>query len=266
MAAHEKPPIVGTAVMGWRDGLGAINAMPAVAGMAALVLLVIGVLSALLMPDPGPGLGEVAPLVSGILSNIVQAFVLAPLAIAVHRYVLLGEVTPHYALDASNPRYMRFVGFAILVKLLMAIPGLIFVLAAIFSAVHGAAAIAGIAGLVASIAVGIVALRRTILFPAIAVDAAGATWSNARNDTMGNSWRIAFILFCVMIPVLVLSLLLYFALMWPLHVATTFDRVAFAVISTAVQILSICALAAVASHIFRALADRLAVPPGSAPA
>jgi hypothetical protein len=69
-----------------------------------------------------------------------------------------------------------------------------------------------------------------------------------------------------MVPIIVLSLLPYFLLMWPPREAGAFARVAFAIISTLLQILSISTLAAVASHMFRALADRLAIPPGSAPA
>ena len=267
MAAGEKPPIIGTAVMGWRDGLGAINAMPVVAGIAFIILLIIGALSTLLLPAPAPGSGEAVSIVASIVSSIIRAFVVAPLAIAVHRYVLLGEVTPGYALDPSSPRYMRFVGFAILVNLLLLAPSLILVVPMMIAAVPAAmTAVGGIVAFVLFVFVMIVALRRTILFPAVAVDAPGASWTNARNDTMGNSWRVAFILFCTIIPTIVVSVPFYFLLMWPLGGVTTFAQVAFSVISTVIQLLSICTLAAAASHIFRTLAHHLATPPASAPA
>ena len=267
MAARDKPPIIGTAVMGWRDGLGAINAMPAVAGLTLLILLVISALSAQLMPGPAPVGLEVLLIVEGIIAGIIQAFAVAPLAIAVHRYVLLGEVTPRYALDPSSSRYLRFVGFAILANFLMAAPGLIMALTTATAGESTAVtAMAGVLTTVFTIIAVIVILRRAILFPAIAVDAPGASWSNARNDTMGNSWRVAFILLCVMLPVIALSLLPYFLLMWPPREATAGGRIAFAIVSALLQIVSICTLAAVASHLFRALADRLAVPPGAASA
>ena len=50
------------------------------------------------------------------------SFLLAPLAIAVHRMVLLGETTDRYALDPSSLRYLRFVGFGILVTVLWSLP------------------------------------------------------------------------------------------------------------------------------------------------
>ncbi len=62
------------------------------------------------------------------------------------------------------------------------------------------------------------------------------------------------------------ALPIYFLLLWPPNAAGVFGRIVFAIISTVLQIVSICTLAAAASHTFAALTDRLASPPGAAPA
>ncbi|MBI3703245.1 MAG: hypothetical protein HY244_05165 [Rhizobiales bacterium] len=188
---------------------------------------------------------------------------IAPLAIAVHRYVLLGEVTTGYAIG-SRPRYIRFVGFALVLNMLIMSPALIFMVLPTLPTGWGVIGIGAVGGLVAFVlfAVFLMALRRTILFPAIAIDAPGATWTNARNDTKGNSWRVLFILICTAIPDLVISVLFYFMLLSPPGVTTT-GRIVFSVLSTVISVLSVCAFAAVASHLFRALANRLAIPPAT---
>ncbi len=71
----------------------------------------------------------------------------------------------------------------------------------------GIVALLGLVVLALFIAVVIVTVRRVILFPAIAVDAPGATWSNARHDTKGSSWRVAFIFVCAALPAMILGCL-----------------------------------------------------------
>jgi hypothetical protein len=105
------------------------------------------------------------------------------------------------------------------------------------------------------IAVTIVAVRRVILFPAIAIDAPGASWSNARRDTKGSSWRVFFILICTMLPVVIVVLLLSF-----LIGAERYSRpgLALLIINSVLEVAVLCAIAAAASHIFQARADDLA--------
>ena len=101
--------------------------MPIPAGIVLFVSLILAGASLwLLMPDPMLAAGHPTPLLQGtlLLSNVLQSLLLAPLAIAVHRYVLLGEVNNSYQLGPSNPRYLRFVGFGILISLMVGLPGL----------------------------------------------------------------------------------------------------------------------------------------------
>jgi hypothetical protein len=112
----------------------------------------------------------------------------------------------------------------------------------------------GIVAFVLVITVVIVVVRRAILFPAIAIDAPGATWSKARLDTKGSSWRVAFVFVLTALPVLVINGLLYW--LWlpltPQAQPSAGSFLFFSVIGAAIAIAALCAFAAAASHIYRA--------------
>ena len=78
--------------------------------------------------------------------------------------------------------------------------------------------------------------------------------------TMGHSWRVFFIMVCMTIPLLMIILPLTWLLIVPPGV-TLGGQIVFAVLSAITQIPTICAFAAAASHIFRALADQLGRQP-----
>lgn len=260
-----KLPIIATAVTAWRDAFRAVSAMPTTAGIVFVIMLIVGGLTMLTIPDTtkaaaAAGNSAFFQFIS-IVIGIVQSFLMAPLAIATHRYVLLGEVAQGYAIEPSNPRYMRFVGFSILLTTMFALPNFIGSLLPGWGTSDGIAAAWGFVAFIAVVAVVVVAVRRAILFPAIAVDAPAATWSNARNDTKGHSWRVAFVFFCVLVPTMAITMPLTFALLVPARFGEG-GRIAYVVISAAVHTVSLCAFAAVASHLFKAYASRLIGPPG----
>lgn len=250
-----KPPIVGTAVTAWGDAFNVIGAMPLVVGIAFAIMMAISLLSFALLPTGYPPEADPWVPVFTILFSILQALLLAPLAIVVHRYVLLGEVADRYPLDPSSTRYMRFVSFAILVKLLGIIPGSLESFISSPQQDPGLALSGGLAIFVLFIVVTVVVLRRAILFPAIAIDAPGASWSNARRDTKGSSWRVAFIFICAALPAVIVSIpLWYFTLRAGFGLG---NRLMFSIISSVVDIPTLCAFAAAASHIYRTRADKL---------
>jgi hypothetical protein len=43
--------------------------------------------------------------------NVVQAFLLTPYAIAVHRFIVLGEKTTGYRIAPTDPKFQRFFGW-----------------------------------------------------------------------------------------------------------------------------------------------------------
>ena len=257
MASGDKPPIVGTAVAAWRDAFAAIAAMPVISGTTFVLMLIVSGVSAALLPVREAAEAGAALQLASAITSIIQAFLLAPLAIAVHRYVLLGEISTGFAVEPSNPRYLRFVGFAVVLNVLMVVPGIIFAVLPADGPNMALGAVGFLLAFVLFIVIAIVTLRRVILFPAIAIDATGAGWANARNDTKGHTWRVFFIMVCVSIPVIAISAPLFWMLMKPPGV-TLGSQIIFVVLSSCLQIPAIAAFAAAASHIFRALADRLA--------
>jgi hypothetical protein len=107
-------------------------------------------------------------------------------------------------------------------------------------------------------------VRRAILFPAIAVDAPGATWSNAGLDTKGSSWRVVFIFVLTALPVSVIGVLLYWPLLAPQEQPDTVNVLLVSGIGSVVGVAALCAFAAAASHIYRARADVMTRPSGAA--
>jgi hypothetical protein len=210
-----KVPIIGSAVTAWGDAFRAIAAMPVLVGTVFVILLLISGANMLLMPDMEKMVATQMPLwikIVSIINNMLTSLLMAPLAIAVHRMVLLGETTERYNLNLSNSRFRRFVGFGIIIGLFWSVPNLILWFA------QGSGTllvVTSIVSLILQIVIAIVTLRRVILFPAIAVDALGATWSNARNDTKGHSWRVLFVLFCTLLPMTIVTTPLFFTLMMP---------------------------------------------------
>lgn len=256
--AATKPPVIGTAVAAWADAFNVIGAMPFVVGIAFAIMIVISLLGLAVLPATFAVAESPWMLVFTVVFSIIQALLLAPLAIVVHRYVLLGEVTDRYPLDPSSARYMRFVSFAILVKLLGAVPGIIDALMPDRQDNPSLAFALGIAILALFVVIIVVVVRRAILFPAIAIDAPGASWSNAARDTKGSSWRVGFIFVCTALPAVIISIPL-----WYLMLRAGFSpgsRLMFSIVGSVVDIPTLCAFAAAASHIYRARADSLTGP------
>jgi hypothetical protein len=145
---------------------------------------------------------------------IASAFFLTPYLIAVHRLIILDEIAPSYILRPGEPRFKKFLlwslilwagitALAVPLLLLSAFPQLIL-------ALTGANVGLGVTfvGLgVTFIATGAIVftgfwatVRLAILFPAIAVDAAGASWRNVMADTRGYAWRTFLILVLTSLP------------------------------------------------------------------
>ena len=113
MASDTQPSVFKIALVGWRAALRAIADMMPVAGPAFLFTLVAEAALQLLHSHSLAIEFAILP-----LYWVAQSLVLTPLAIAVHRYVLLEEVTRHYALDRSDPRFQRYFGFAVALQAL----------------------------------------------------------------------------------------------------------------------------------------------------
>ncbi len=256
MAEGAGPSIIQTAIRGWQDAFDALSRMPLVFGIAVAALCILNIVTLTLFVDPLENRTFGAEILS-FLFGIVQGFLLTPLAIAVHRFVLLGEIAGSYVLNPRDPRFMRFFLFTMLVQALMLAPSLL-IMPIEFGG--GMAAIFGIAFVVVFVVVMIVMVRTLILFPAVAVDAPGAAWSNALADTKGHSWRVFFTVLVTSLPAILIVLPAVFIFMG--GGTGSGARIVISLIQSVVGAISLAAFAAMASHLYAAFAARLGRPAG----
>jgi hypothetical protein len=250
--------IINWAVTAWRDAIAAFRQMPAVLGVAFLAVLAVDAVHALAIPfEPGP-IGPGQAVLAFILS-VIQGLLLTPAAIAVHRFVLLGERTAQYRLDPSDPRFRQFFFFTVVFQILLTLPTLV-----ITEEVQASGVMSGLSWLiwVALFALAaMVMLRTLILFPAIAVDAPGAGWGNALHDSKGQAWRLLLIVIVVAIPMLLPYVPLAIWLTKS-HGQSLVGMATLVTVNTVEIVAGMAAYAALASRIFLVLANRLGRPPG----
>jgi hypothetical protein len=274
MASDTQPPAFAIALVGWRDALRAITQMMPVAVPAFLFTLVAEVALQLLHSHSLAIEFAILP-----LYWVAQSLVLTPLAIAVHRYVLLEEVTEHYALDRSDPRFQRYFGFAVAVQALwltlwvwLIIGHFVFGWPALpgepvppEAGEHlGWILLVGFAGpMLTCLIIVRVTLRAAILFPAVATDAPGAGWRNARDDSEEHIFRMFCAFALGFVPTLLFDAVDDFILTPEQAGSHPALQAAGVVVRAAKAVLIMSALAAIASTFYVAYGRRLK---GSAPA
>lgn len=274
MTAEAKLPVVATALKSFDDGFRAIGAMPLVAGIALACLMAMSVVSFFAVMSVLPPVGS-PRFAAALLSlpvktiiavlGIVQSFLIAPAAIAVHRWVLLRQVTHGYPINPSNERYLRFVGFTALVGLLWNVPSVVdAVVALAFDNDETANRVMVLIDMAAYIVILIVVLRRVVLFPAVAVDAPHADWRSARLTVAGHSWRVFFTFLCVTVPLVLLVVPLHYLNLWASMMSWT-GQIIFWLGSSIVQLIFLYVFAATASLIYRALDPALGQPASPVP-
>ena len=167
---------------------------------AFLINMGVGLVRRVLLPDMS-GVSS-GPLLLEFVVAGVQAFLLTPYLIAVHRFIVLNEAGQRYALAPAEQRFQLFFLWSMVLSLMYWLPS--FAMSGL-SKEPAVIFLAGIATIVVLllIATTIISLRLVILFPAIAVDAPGATWRNAMADTKGNAWRILFVSLLAALPIIV---------------------------------------------------------------
>jgi cytochrome bd-type quinol oxidase subunit 2 len=240
-------------VTAWRDAFAAAHQMPVVLGVAMLAVLALNVLSTPIIPrEVGAPSGLGVETISFVV-GLVQGFLLTPVAIAVHRFVLFGEREASYRLEPANPRFRRLFFFTMVIQILIAIPAAV---VGLMPMQRGSSA-GFILLAVFFLFTAIVMLRTLILFPAIAADAPGADLNNAWRDSKGHSWRILFIVIAV--PIVVVYAPMFYWLLRPSGPSLGGTAV-MVVVESAETVIATAAYAAVASRLFMALADRLAGP------
>jgi hypothetical protein len=206
-SAHQhKLPIWGTLGAAYREWRRMVPALRPLVLNAFLIVLAISALDEFIPARLAEQqlLGTAITLVEAAL----RAFLLTPILLAVHRFIILDEITKAYAVPLGEPAFRRFFVWLFAFEVLAGLP---FDFLGLLEALNVTVAVT-VAGLIAAL-IAIVALmvRLSILPPAIAVEAPGAQISAALEDTKGWGFRILAIFFAAIIPWLAVDLA-FFAL------------------------------------------------------
>lgn len=236
-----------------RDVFRAFQAMPKLTLAVALIIIGQAVFDVVVFDRMIPA----ESLFGRDILVIVQEFLIAPFLIAVHRFIILDEVTPTYVLEPRSARFQMFFGWQVVVLVLSRIVEPIILLLGknnpVGYAIVGALFIAG----------AVVITRMTILFPAIAVDAPGATLRNAFHDTKGHGWYIFFLFLFACLPTLLAAIIA--SLLGVAVLGLVAGRVVILIVVSGAVVVLMALAVAIASRLYMALGDRvngpLVVPP-----
>jgi len=203
-AYQRKLPIwstLGAAYREWRRMLPALRPLVIDAFLIVLAISVLDEFIPACLAEQEP-LGTAISLVEAAL----RAFLLAPILIAIHRFIILDEITKTYAVPLGEPAFRKFFGWLFAFEILAGFP--LDFLGALqgLNVTLAATAIWFVAALVLSVGL---MVRLSILPPAIAVEAPGARPAAALEDTKGWALRIFAIFFVAVIPWLAVDLAVF---------------------------------------------------------
>jgi hypothetical protein len=256
--ADGKLPIIRAVGLVLRDIIRVAQSMPGLTLTATAILFAFNVLDLLTAPHLPDG--PLVPLLKEVGLRVAESFLLTPFLIAVHRFILIDETTARYAIAPRSPRFERFFAWSVLIWLLTASVSLLRPLAEGVPTGIGIGAV-----VVASVAVFVISLRLTILFPAIAIDAPGASVSNTFADTRGHVIGMLLIFLLANLPVVVFFVLVM--LLFPIKaIESGFSAatIPFAAVLGVFQLVIYTTMVAAASRIFQAVAERVLRAPPSA--
>lgn len=191
----DRRPIVATAVTAYRDAFQALRVMPQ---LAIIIFLLSFVLECLQWPFDVP--------FSVPVWWMVWVFFGVPCWISFYRFVLLDEVTRGYKISLESAAFRRLLGWSIVFVAAIQLPTELIVLADPSELSWVAISLLWFIALI--LVVPYFVARTLIFFPAIAIDAADATFSSAYADMKGNVGRALAILGLTVFPLLVCQIAL----------------------------------------------------------
>src|SRR5438477_606894 len=109
-----------TLVAAYRDWGRLLTAMRAIILSAFLILLAISVAEEFV--PKGLSEQQLSGEALGLVKDAFWAFLLAPVVIAVHRFVILDEITPVYTLPVGEPGFRVFFGWLFALKVFVGLP------------------------------------------------------------------------------------------------------------------------------------------------
>jgi hypothetical protein len=188
-------PILPTLVAAYRDLGRLLTAMRALMLSAFFIMLATSVAAELVSQRLWDQ--ELAGEALGFAQNAIEAFLLTPVVIAIHRFVILDKITSKYTVPIGEPVFGIFFGWLLSLKVLIGLP---FDLLGVLQTLNWSLPASTLAFALALIAAVGVLLRLTILLPALAVEAPGATLSHALADTKGHVLRVLALFFLALAP------------------------------------------------------------------
>ena len=245
-------PVVRTIIAAYRDLGRLLTAMPALMGSAFLILLAVAASTELVPQRLWDQ--QLAGEVLGLVQNAVEALLLTPVFMAIHRFVILDKITPTYTLPIGERAFGVFFGWLLALKVLIGLP--FDVLGLLETSNRSLQAILFVFA-VALIAAVTVALRLMILFPALAVGAPGATASRALADSKGHVLQIFAVLCLALVPWVAASFGGTILLGRGAMLTGSPLGMLFLVMSGVLQTVILALTAVVASYVFMALAEQV---------
>jgi hypothetical protein len=194
---------------------------------------------------PAAALTSLGGLMTGALFGAAWACFLAPFYLAIHRHIILDEVADGYSVAVEEPRFQRTFGCCLALYAITLVPST-------------ALSVVPREGFSAFLAVCLVLLglsfatRVMLVFPAVAVDAPGATFRNAYDDSRGQFWRIAGAILTTLAPLVIASAVIASAFGEDSGQRKIFDGMA--------TILGLALTIALASRLYQRLGDRVGPP------
>jgi hypothetical protein len=242
------PSIRQAVAQGYRDLARSFASLFPLVAIAFLIISANGLLQYALRLDDGT---ERSRLLVSFLLGAAQQFLLMPYYLAVHRLIILDEVTHSYRFAPRELGFQRFYWLSIAFDFLLLLPTLV---ASLLGTARFRYQIA-VSAITLIFCIGVF-LRLIIVFPAFAVDAPGASLKNAYEDTRGQSWRILGIIFVANLPFLLPLLAMTMLLVGDRESA---QRVGFLVeiISSAFGIILVTLLIVIASRLYMSIGSRL---------
>ena len=188
-------PIFSTLAAAYREWRRALSALRPPIINAFIILTAVAAVGEMIPQrywDANP-LGEIMSL----MQTAIRALLLAPIVIAIHRFVILGEVRRAFTLPLGEPVFWTFFVWLFVIEVLIGLP---FEVLGAMQALDLSLQATTLGLIVALIVAAAIVLRLIVLLPAIAVGAPGASPAQAIADTKGQALRILAIVLLAVLP------------------------------------------------------------------
>jgi hypothetical protein len=203
---------------------------------------------------------ELSGTIITLVEAALRALLLAPIVAAIHRFIILEEITKAYALPLGEAEFRRFFAWLFVIELLGGLP---IDFLGLMQALNVSVVASAVAFVVAVIAAFVLMLRLSILPPAIAVGAPGARPAQALADTKGYALGIFAIFVLALVPWLAVGLAGIALIGHSLEVTGSIPGMIGLLLAGVMQTASLTLMAVIASLLFIALAVQVRRPGSS---